>query len=142
MQVPRSKRAQRLKESRGLRAKAPVAAHFEDCVQAFQRLSDSLQVNQSNSELHNISKDCALRLQLWGEGSDASSRALDYALKGSPEVKRQTLRLLEDLHSTLEEGELKPSKSIYVQESLSLNLFSFYRGSATRLGRRCRRRRG
>ncbi|KAI1845649.1 hypothetical protein JX266_008260 [Neoarthrinium moseri] len=100
----RSKKAQRLKEARGLRAKAPVAAHFEDCVQAFQRLSDSIQVNQSNSELHQIAEDSAIRLKLWGEGSQASSRSLDYALRNSSILKRQTLRLLKDLHSTLEEA--------------------------------------
>ena len=107
MIVSRDKRVQqRHKESRILRAKAPVAAQFEDCFQAFQQLSDSLLVNESNAELHRISKEHGLRFKIWGDDSGASSRALDYALRNSKVLKRQTLRLLEELHSTLEQGEL------------------------------------
>lgn len=102
-----SKKAQRLKESSGLRAKAPIAARFEDCVQVFQRLSDSLQVNQFKPQLERVSKECVLRFKLWGDSSGASSRALDYALKGSPLVKRQVLSLLGELNSTLGEGNLR-----------------------------------
>ncbi|KAH8682294.1 hypothetical protein BX600DRAFT_448189 [Xylariales sp. PMI_506] len=104
MYAVQSKRAQRLKEKGGLRAKAPIAAQFEDCFQAIQQLSDALQVNRSNSGLHNRSKDCELRLKLWGEDSGASSRILDYLLRNSPVLKRQTRRLLEDLHTTLQEA--------------------------------------
>lgn len=102
-----TQRIQRLKESRGLRAKAPVAAQFEDCFQAFQQLSDSLQVKQSDAQLYSISKDYELRLKIWGDDSGASSRALDYDLRNSPVVRRQTQRLLRDLHSTLEQGQLR-----------------------------------
>ena len=104
MNDSRGKRDRRLEASRSLRAKAPIAAHFEDCFQAFQQLFDSLKVNESNSELHNIAKDCGLRFKIWGDDSGASSRALDYALRSSPVVKRQTLRLLKDLSSFLEQG--------------------------------------
>lgn len=105
MPVLGSKKAQRLKESRGLRAKAPIAAQFEDCFQSFQQLSDSLQFKPSNLELYSITKECGRRLKTWGEDSGASSRALDYALKNSIVVKQQTLRLLTDLHSILDDGE-------------------------------------
>lgn len=102
MTVPRERRVQqRHQESRLLRAKAPIAARFEDCFQAFQQLSDSLQVNESNTELHRISKEHELRFKIWGDDSGASSRALDHALRKCPVVKRQTLSLLKELRSTL-----------------------------------------
>lgn len=97
-------RAERLKEQRGLRAKAPVAAQFEDCVQAFQQLSDSLQVKLSSSSLQKGSKDCYARLMLWAQESGASSRLLDYTLRGCPALKHQSLRLLEELLITLQKG--------------------------------------
>lgn len=112
------RREKKLKESRGLRAKALVAAQFEDCVQAFQQLSDSLQVNPSNAEFHTISDDCGLELRIWGYDSGASSRALDYALKGSPVIKKQTLSLLKDLHSVLDKGK---SKHKYDEEEIGRN---------------------
>ncbi|KAK0385014.1 hypothetical protein NLU13_7492 [Sarocladium strictum] len=95
-------RAERLKEQRGLRAKAPIAAQFEDCVQAFQQLSDSLQVKLSSSSLQEGSKDCYARLMLWAQESGASSRLLDYTLRGCPALKHQSLRLLEELLITLQ----------------------------------------
>lgn len=100
-----TKRDQRLKERRSLREKAPVAAQFEDCFQAFQQLSDSILVNRSDLSLYAISKDCALRFKLWGDDSGASSRALDHGLANSPVVRAQTQRLLTDLNQILELGE-------------------------------------
>lgn len=115
MTVPRDKRVQqRHQASRLLRAKGLVAARFEDCFQAFQQLSDSLQVNESNKELYRISKEHGLRFKLWGDDSGASSRALDYALRSCPVVKRQTLSLLKELRSTLEQGELSLKLARYV----------------------------
>jgi hypothetical protein len=97
-------KAERLREHRSLRAKAPIAAQFEDCVQAFTQLSDSLQVKLSKSSLQEVSKGCDARLMLWAVESGASSRLLDYTLRGRPGLKRQTLRLLEELHETLKNG--------------------------------------
>ncbi|KAH8649070.1 hypothetical protein BX600DRAFT_109938 [Xylariales sp. PMI_506] len=100
----KSKRAERLKKSRGLRAKAPIAAQFEDCLQAFQQLSDALAVNHSASQLHKASRRCRTKFRLWGDDTGASSRALDYALRDSSMLESQTLALLRDLHSILEEA--------------------------------------
>jgi hypothetical protein len=105
MQSVNQKRAERLRETRTLRAKAPIAAQFEDCFQAFQQLSDALQVSRSDPGLHTITRNYRLRLELWGEDSSASTRTLDYTLRDSTLLERQTLRLLEDLHLVLEEGE-------------------------------------
>jgi len=100
-----STKAQRIQESRGLRAKAPIAAQFEDCSQASVRLADALQANrQGSDELRNLAQYCNDRLGFWGDDSGASSRVLDYALACSPTLMRQTHLLLADLHSTLEKG--------------------------------------
>lgn len=101
--------AKRLAESEGLRARAPIAAHFEDCSQAVQRLSESLLVHESNSNLHQLARDCAIRLHIWGFGSGASSRALDYSLKDCPGIRQHTLSLLEDLHESVDLGEQLPA---------------------------------
>lgn len=103
MYLPGRKKA-RQKESHGLRVKAPIAAVFEDCIQAFARLADSLQVSQCNPEWYRTAHDCTLRFKLWGERSGANSRILDYVLRRSPSIKRQVVRLLEELSDALKEG--------------------------------------
>jgi len=86
-----------------MRAKAPLAAQFEDCLQASERLSDSLQANRPNSsDLRELARLCTNNLRRWGHESGASSRALDYALKCSPGPTKQTHALLADLFSVLE----------------------------------------
>ncbi|KAH7028080.1 uncharacterized protein B0I36DRAFT_146973 [Microdochium trichocladiopsis] len=92
----------RLEEARGLRARAPIAAQFEDCSQAVQRLSGSLMVLDSDSDVHRLARDCAIRLNVWGHGSGASSRALDYSLKECPGIRQHTLNLLNDLNQCVE----------------------------------------
>ncbi|KAH8881847.1 hypothetical protein GQ53DRAFT_886470 [Thozetella sp. PMI_491] len=105
MPSTKAKRAQRDQESRDLRAKAPVAAQFEDCCQDFLRLSDALQSNRPEAtQLHGLTRDCELMLKTWGGESGASSKALDYALKCSATIMEQTHGLLVELHSTLEQG--------------------------------------
>ena len=98
------KKLQRDRVNRSLRAKAPVAATFEDCVQAFQQLSDSIYVNGSNTQLYQTAKSGVLRFRLWGQDCGASSRALDHALRLSPTVRQQTLILLDDLLSIVTQG--------------------------------------
>ncbi|EFX01952.1 nb-arc and tpr domain containing protein [Grosmannia clavigera kw1407] len=109
--------ARKLQESRGLRARAPVAAQFEDCFQAFVQLYDSLQANSCNFDstpslppengadeipLHERAEYCRRTFSAWGNDSGASSRALDHALKESPSLMQQTLYLLGELSTTLE----------------------------------------
>jgi hypothetical protein len=100
-----STKAERIQQSHVLRAKAPIAARFEDCSQASIQLTDALQANrQGADELRTLAQRCKDRLGFWGDDSGASSRVLDYALACSPTLMRQTDVLLVDLSSTLEKG--------------------------------------
>ena len=87
------------------RAKAPVAAEFEDCFQLFSQLSDAIKVNcPSDKDLSILAEDAMDRLRAWDEESGAAERRLDYVLKSSPMVQGQTKRLLEELHGAVEQG--------------------------------------
>jgi tetratricopeptide (TPR) repeat protein len=100
-----STKAERIQQSHVLRAKAPIAARFEDCSQASIQLTDALQANrQGTDELRALAQRCTDRLGFWGDDSGASSRILDYALACSPTLMRQTDALLVDLSSTLEKA--------------------------------------
>jgi hypothetical protein len=99
------KKAERQRANRDLRAKAPLAAQFEDCLQACHKLSVALQDESARSKLFEVCKYCEARLNVWGDESGASSRDLDYVLRNSPLVKNQTLRLLGDFQRSLDEGE-------------------------------------
>lgn len=108
----------KLQDGHGPRTRAPVAAQFEDCTQAFVRLSDSLTADSDNfhpalddpttkngteaTPLHERAQHFRRTFSAWGNDSGASSRTLDHALKESPSLMRQTMYLLEDLYSTLE----------------------------------------
>lgn len=84
------------------RAKAPLAAQFEDCVQASIRLTDALQANRPRlNKLRHLGQECKDRLAFWGENSGATTRTLDYNLKCSPTLVQQTRALLNDLNQAL-----------------------------------------
>lgn len=84
------------------RAKAPLAAQFEDCVQASIRLTDALQANRPRfNKLRDLGQECKDRLAFWGENSGATTRTLDYNLKCSPALVHQTQALLDDLNQAL-----------------------------------------
>ncbi|KAK3368627.1 nb-arc and tpr domain-containing protein [Podospora didyma] len=103
--MPSNNRAQEVELSRRLRDKAPVAAQFEYCFQASIRLTDALQANKPHwRDLRNHAHDCKDRLRSWGDDSGASSRTIDYALRNSPKVARQTRHLLSDLILILEQA--------------------------------------
>jgi hypothetical protein len=96
---------QRTLERQGLRAKAPVAAQFEDCYQAIHQLCAFLEANCPEPDVvYAVADDCMWRLKKWGDETGASSRALDYALKRSTRPRRQTLSLLQELQSALDHG--------------------------------------
>ena len=87
------------------RAKAPLAAQFEDCVQASIRLTDALQANRPRlNKLRDLGQECKDRLAFWGENSGATTRTLDYNLKCSPALVHQTQALLDDLNTALTEA--------------------------------------
>jgi hypothetical protein len=102
--MPSMKTHKRDQRVQGRRARdiTPLAAQFEDCVQSLVQLSDVLRANRRHSiQLHDLARQCSVRLEAWAADSGASSRALDYTLKCSPVLMRQTLRLLTDLHVLL-----------------------------------------
>ena len=118
MEVRRdSKAQQRSREALAVRAKAPIAAHLEDCLQAFARLSAVLRSNLNQEEenknlnglvsdgFYKIVDDCSGRLVSWGRESGASSKELDHSLRFSSRLKDTTLEFLKDLNYILEKGE-------------------------------------
>jgi hypothetical protein len=106
-------RPERTLERRGLRAKAPVAAHYEDCFQALLWLCSFLDANRADAKQAAanalIAENCMGRLRSWGGDSGASSRVLDYALKVSSKPRRQTLRLLSELDTAIAYGKWRHS---------------------------------
>ncbi|KAK1750091.1 transcription activator GutR [Echria macrotheca] len=98
MMAPETTRSRKDQEKSGIRAKAPLAAQFEDCIQASLRLTDLLHANRPYSDdLRDLAHRFTERLRRWGNDSGASCRALDYTLRCSPDVVRQTHTLLKDL---------------------------------------------
>lgn len=95
----------RNRHNRAVRAKAPLAANFEDCLQAFDRLRATIQANKRDlKDEYILGEDCYSRLRSWGYDSGASSRALDHRLRKSAQLVAATLDLLEELYSILVEG--------------------------------------
>ena len=95
----------RSRETLALRATAPIAAQFEDCLQCLYRLCTALRAHHpASNEVFVIAEDGMARLQTWGDDSGASSRCLDYSLRRSPQLRRVTLDHLEELHAVLLDG--------------------------------------
>jgi len=106
MDVREDSKELRSRNNRAVRANAPLAANFEDCLQAFDRLRATIYSSKKDLEdEHNLGEDCYSRLRTWGHGSGASSRALDHRLRKSPQLGTSTLDLLAELQSILQEGE-------------------------------------
>jgi hypothetical protein len=106
MDVREESKEVRNRHSRAVRAKAPLAASFEDCLQAFDRLLATTNANKQNLEDEDIlAEDCCSRLKTWGHDSGASSRALDHRLRKSSQLATATSELLVELQSILQEGE-------------------------------------
>ncbi|KAH8746034.1 hypothetical protein BGZ57DRAFT_777998 [Hyaloscypha finlandica] len=106
MDVREDSKELRSRNNRAVRANAPLAANFEDCLQAFDRLRATIYSSKKDLEdEHNLGEDCYSRLRTWGHDSGASSRALDHRLRKSPQLGTSTLDLLAELQSILQEGE-------------------------------------
>ncbi|KAK4224666.1 hypothetical protein QBC38DRAFT_547456 [Podospora fimiseda] len=100
-------RARRTREAQKLRAKAPLAAHFEDCAEAVKQLYAALTANsrtlseQDSSRidpLHATVERCKKRLMSWGHDTGASCRVLDHALRRASKPRGITITLLKELH--------------------------------------------
>ena len=109
-------KAVRTKEAQQFRAKGPLAAQFEDCVQALKRLFAALSANASISEqipIYTRTERCMSRLISWGHDSGASSRVLDHNLRRSSKPRNLTLRLLKELHENVHHGMYAYSTTSY-----------------------------
>ncbi|KAK4201003.1 hypothetical protein QBC40DRAFT_264559 [Triangularia verruculosa] len=84
-----------------VRAKAPLAAHFEDCTQALQQLHSAINANPSVANLRDLAERCLSKLTSWGHDTGASSRRLDHALRWTKGPQQSTQLLLEGLHSLI-----------------------------------------
>jgi hypothetical protein len=106
MDVREDSKELRSRHNRAVRAKAPLAANFEDCLQTFDRLRATIHSSKKDLEdEHILGEDCYSRLRSWGHDSGASSRALDHRLRKSSQLGSTTLELLVELQSVLQEGE-------------------------------------
>ncbi|KAK1835681.1 transcription activator GutR [Podospora conica] len=113
---------QKLLEKHVWRAKAPLAAEFEDCTQSSIRLTDALQANRPHlNKLRDLGQECKDRLAFWGENSGATTRTLDYNLKCSPMLVQQTLTLLDDLNKALAEAARSIRPLVFEAEPHELN---------------------
>ena len=98
-------KAHRDQEYRELRAKAPIAARFEDCLQLLGRLSATLTASLPESEqIALLAEDCETKFKIWGHDAGANSRALDHALRDSSRLGEATVQLLDDLREILIHG--------------------------------------
>ncbi|KAK3318119.1 hypothetical protein B0H66DRAFT_516243 [Apodospora peruviana] len=105
MEARRDSKAQRSQQNLALKAKAPIAANLEDCLQSFARLCAIL--TSTGAEFDGLAKladDCLARLASWGHESGTSSKALDHALRFSTELRETTLDWLTDLRGILEKA--------------------------------------
>ena len=100
-------KALRTRETQKLRAKAPLAAQFEDCAQAVKQLHAALNANPSISEqapLRTLIERCLRRLTSWGHDTGATSRVLDHSLRRASKPRTSTLTLLKELHELVVQG--------------------------------------
>jgi hypothetical protein len=104
-----------------LRAQAPIAGQFEDCVQVLDKLSSSLEAcrrgidkwfnkKQHLGAKHQLKETLVLldeavtKFKTWDRDLSASSRALDHALRGSSQMSKITVAHLQELHEVVLKG--------------------------------------
>lgn len=84
-----------------------VAAEFEDCMQTCQSLCAAIETIWPDKTLS--VRGIRRLLQQWGYRSGAATRALDYDLRKSSELRDQLLDLLEGLNATFHSGKFNMS---------------------------------
>jgi hypothetical protein len=104
-----------------LRAMAPIAGQFEECVQVFDKLSSALEACRRGIEewfnkkqhvgaKHQLKETLTLldeavtKFKTWDRDLSASSRALDHALRGSSQMSKITVGHLQELHEVIVKG--------------------------------------
>ena len=81
---------------------APIAAHFENCLQYFERLSASLESRPSEgNDIYSTVDGCLSEFRIWGNDTGAPEGLLDHALRKSSRLHKAAKDLLMDLDSTL-----------------------------------------
>jgi hypothetical protein len=92
-----------------VRASAPIAAQFEDCLQSYDQLCSAMRTNRlAWGTSYTTVDDDLSRLRLWGKNTGASSRtldrSLDHVLRKASNLRETTLQLLLELHESLQLG--------------------------------------
>ena len=112
-------------QEKAAREKAPVAAEFESCTERFDRLNIVMEANETTWEpYHILLNDYRSRLATWGIDTGASSRTIDHTLRKASRLKGHTLDILEELHASLQNSELKLSIDIGCRLILAFCLHS------------------
>lgn len=99
--------ARQTRKARGVMI-VPLAAQFEDCVQAASRVCAALEGNTlvpEQAPLRKLAGKCLRRLTLWGHDTRASSRILNHSLTAS-KSRTCTLALLKALRDRIVLGEI------------------------------------
>ena len=84
-----------------------IAAELEDCMQTCQSLCAAIEAIWPDKT--SSVRETRSTLQQWGYRSGAATRALDYDLRKSSELRDQVLDLLEGLNATLHSGKFTSS---------------------------------
>jgi len=129
--MPSQQAERRRQENHKFRAKAPLAAQFDDCLQDSDRLRGALQDNRAHSKkLRDLAILVNDKLKSWGDQSGASSRLLDYSLKCVPTVAQRTSSLLTELRKALnradnfvrhQSGDVEDLKDSHVASRLGMD---------------------
>ena len=86
---------------------APIAAHFEDCLQSFERLYATLESRQLGGKDMVAAVDGSLgEFRIWGNDTGAPDGLLDHALRKSSHLQKAVKDLLVDLLSTLRSSKI------------------------------------
>lgn len=103
-------RKQERDQARGI---VPISAHFENCLQHFERLCATLDSRQYGGKYMYSAVDGYLsEFRMWGNDTGAPDGLLDHALRKSSRLQKATKDLLIDLLSTLHTSKI-PISLIY-----------------------------
>jgi hypothetical protein len=85
-----------------------IAAEFEDCMQRYQSLCAAMEANPVvwGKKIGGM-RESRVGLLHWGYRIGAATRALDYALHKSSDLRDQVVELLEGLNASLQIGRYK-----------------------------------
>ncbi len=86
---------------------APIAAHFENCLQRFEQLCATLESRQlGGNSMYSAVDGCLSEFRRWGDDTGAAEGLLDHSLRKSSRLQQATKDLLTDLLSTLQTSKI------------------------------------